>query len=190
MPDLVLAARLLEDPLADRHDQARVLERGEELVRCHQAPLGIGPAQQCLDADQLVVVEGHHRQVEQPELVALERLAQAALGGGRAHRRAHREVEHRGPPGVVALGLLHGDAGVVEDVAGLVVAAVDHGDADPGGHLHEVGADAERHGQHLGELGGPALGHAGVGRARSSAPRTAGRPGGTAARRSRIAPLS
>jgi len=52
---------------------------------------------------------------------------------------------------------------VVEDVAGLVMTAVDHGDADPGRDLHQVGADAEGHGQHLGELGRSPLGRAGVG---------------------------
>ena len=62
------------------HDQAGLVEQGQELGRADQPPLGVGPPQQGLDADQLVVVQGHDRQVEQPELLALEGLAQAPLG--------------------------------------------------------------------------------------------------------------
>ena len=142
----------------DRDDQARLVEHAQELGRAHEPPLGIGPSQQRLDPDQLVVLERHHREVEQPELLALERLAQAALGRAAARGRLHRQREHHRARRAGVVGVLEGDGRVVEQVGRTGGPAVDHGDAGGRRHLQVVGADAERHVQRLLELLGPLLG--------------------------------
>ena len=50
LPALHLAARLVEHPRADRHDEAGLLGDGDEVAGAEQAALGVLPAQQRLDA--------------------------------------------------------------------------------------------------------------------------------------------
>ena len=132
-----------------------------ELVGADQAALGRGPSQQGLDAHQLVVVEGHHRQVEHPELFLVEGLLQAPLDGGRGQGGAQREVEH-GDGAVVGSGLAQRGGGLGEHVAGLGVAVLDGRDARRAVDLDQVGADAERHRDGVQQRPGPLLGGPGV----------------------------
>ena len=76
-----LAARLLEHPRADRHDEPGLLGQVDELVRRDQPALGVLPAHQRLGARRSVAVgERDDRLVEDAELVALERAVQRVLG--------------------------------------------------------------------------------------------------------------
>jgi hypothetical protein len=43
----------LEHPTAHVDDHAGVFEDGDELVRLHNSPIGMAPAQECLDASRL-----------------------------------------------------------------------------------------------------------------------------------------
>src|SRR5207237_269390 len=81
-PRLEVLASASDGPLADRHDEARFLEHGDELRRRDQATLGMLPAQQRFCAACAAVPQIDFRLVEQPELVALERPAQFRAQAG------------------------------------------------------------------------------------------------------------
>jgi hypothetical protein len=53
VPIGTLTASLLEHPTAHVDDHAGVFEDGDELVRLHNSPIGMAPAQECLDASRL-----------------------------------------------------------------------------------------------------------------------------------------
>src|SRR4051794_35280894 len=74
-----LAAGLVEHPLADRDDQPARLGDRDEVVRGHQAALGILPAQQRLALRDAGVLERDEWLVVQDELVLGQRAAQALL---------------------------------------------------------------------------------------------------------------
>jgi hypothetical protein len=69
----------LEHPPADIGDQAGVFEDGDEVVGLHHSPVGMAPAQQCLDAGRLATPQVEDRLVGQEELLAGERVTQIHL---------------------------------------------------------------------------------------------------------------
>ena len=163
LPQHALATGGLDGPVADRDDEAGLVEQGQELGRADQPPLGIGPPQQGLDPDQLVVVQGHDRQVQQPELLALEGFAQAPLGRRGHHRGLHGQVEHHRCAGAVGVGVLQRHGGIPDQLLGPGGPTVEHGDAGAGGHPQVVGADAEGDAERGLELVGPPGGRRRVG---------------------------
>src|SRR5439155_5822560 len=72
LPAPRLAARLVEHPPADRHDEPRVLGERDEVARHEQAPAGRLPAQERLDADDDAAREVDDRLVLEAKLVALD----------------------------------------------------------------------------------------------------------------------
>jgi hypothetical protein len=74
-----LRAGLPEHPRADPVDQAGVLGDRDELVGAHRAERGVVPAQQRLGADRPHRGQRHHRLEDQPQLLAVDRVAQLAL---------------------------------------------------------------------------------------------------------------
>src|SRR5262245_40295612 len=79
LPDLHLAAGLRQHPAAERDDLARLLRDRDEFARADHAALGVLPADERLDAEQVARVQLDDRLVEQQELAALERLADLSL---------------------------------------------------------------------------------------------------------------
>ena len=150
-------ARLLH-PAADRLDQPAVLGDRDELAGVEQAALGVVPAHQRLDAGDLAGAEAIDRLVVQLELVALERVAQLALGLEAAHGAGpHLGVEELAAGAAALLGPVHRGVGVADQqlgVDGSRVGGPGDGDADAGGD--EVVGAAHRVG--LGEGGGDAIG--------------------------------
>ena len=143
-----LAAGRLLHPAADRLDQAAVLGDRDELAGVEQAALGVVPAHQRLDADDLAAAQSDHRLVVQFELLALERVAQLALGLEPAHRaRPHLGVEDLAAPAAALLGPVHRRVGVADQQLGvgrLAACRPGDGDADAGGDemvgaAHRVG---------------------------------------------------
>ena len=74
-----LGAGLPQHPLAERHDQPGLLGERNELGRRDHAALGMVPAQQRLEAADLVALEVDERLVVELELAVGERLAQVEL---------------------------------------------------------------------------------------------------------------
>jgi hypothetical protein len=141
-----LLARLAQDPVADRRDQAPVLlGGGQEAARAEQALLRVLPARQRLDGDRLAVaLEIHDRLVVQAQLVALERAPQAVLDlHPVAQAAAHRAVEDLVGRAAAGLDALQGVVGALHEV-GVAVARLDR-DADRGGLtlVLELGEDGE-----------------------------------------------
>ena len=143
-----LAAGRLLHPAADRLDQAAVLGDRDELAGVEQAALGMVPAHQRLEADDLAAAQGDHRLVVQLELVAVERVAQLALGLEPAHGAGpHLGVEDLAAPAPALLRPVHRRVGVADQQLGvdrLAARGPGDGDADAGGDevvgaAHRVG---------------------------------------------------
>ena len=78
-PGRALAAGLVQDPFVDRQDQARLFGQAQERAGRQQAALRVLPAQQRLDADDLVAAQIDLRLIVQHEFVARQRTAQLGL---------------------------------------------------------------------------------------------------------------
>lgn len=72
MPRLRLTTHLAQHPFINTQDEARHIEYRDERIRADEATLRVLPAQERLDTDDLVVVQGDNRLVMQPELVAFQ----------------------------------------------------------------------------------------------------------------------
>ena len=110
-----MLARLLNHPLADRHDQPAFFRRRNKAQRRHQAPLRVLPANQGLDADQGAAAQVHLRLVMQQQLSGRHGLAQVvkqveALQG----LLVHAAVEVAPGLPAVLLGLVHGGFGIAQ----------------------------------------------------------------------------
>ena len=129
LPEAALSGRLLEDPPADRHDLAALLEEGDELDRGDITELGVLPPKKSLHADHRAP-QGEHRLVVEGQLALLvghpQLEGQLALAAAvLTDDRAVVLVAGRAP----ALCLVHGGVGPGEVDLG-VGACLDLGDAD------------------------------------------------------------
>jgi hypothetical protein len=73
------AQRLAQHPLADRHDEPGRLGGRDELVRAQEAPVRVLPADQRLEAGNLVALDVEQRLKVESELAVGQRAAQPAL---------------------------------------------------------------------------------------------------------------
>ena len=134
LPERELARGALQHEQAEIDDQAGLLGDGDEFRRRHAAELRMVPARQRLEARDRAVFQPHDRLVQDGDLLALERAAQfgferQAVGLARAHRR----LEHLDAVAADALGVIHRELGVLEDLLGAVRLAVGEREADRGG---------------------------------------------------------
>ena len=168
-----LAAGLAQHPFADRHDHAGLLGQRDEVQRRDDAVLGVLPADQGLQAGDLLGAQVHDRLVPQLELVPHDGPAQVRL-----HLQPGLELVLHGRleqlEAILAqlLRLVHGQVGADHQLLGVVPADLAEGDADaaadegllagqierlaqgledPAGHRYDL-LDAADTGQQHGEL--------------------------------------
>ena len=146
--DRELTHGLVDDPRADLDDAPRVLGDGDEVSWADTAECRVVPTQECLEPDGRAVGQRDHRLVDEPELGAVERVAQRVLPreatGGPLPQRL---VEHRGPRPAAVLGLVHRGVGVAKKgLAGVAIGCV--GDADAGCEEQLVTVDGDRPVEH------------------------------------------
>ena len=141
----------------ERLDQAGALGDPDEPGRRDEAPLGMDPADERLDAHDPAGLEVGLRLVVDDELLLLDRAAQLArerqpLGVVRVLLGA---VDGRA--GVRALGDVHRDVGVLEQRVRVLPVLAEDGDADARGHLEREAAELERLLERLVDAGGEAV---------------------------------
>ena len=107
-----------------------------------QALLGMAPADQRLEAADLVAREIDDRLVVQLELAGRQRLAQVVLhGAARLHLRVHLRLEEAEGAAPVALGAIERQIGVADQLVGAQPVGRADGDADAGADHHLVAVD-------------------------------------------------
>ena len=134
VPDRGLLAGPAQHPFADRHDQAGLLGQRDEVQRRQHAAVGMVPAHQRLDADDLAGIQRHDGLVVQQHLVAVQRPAQVILQVQHRHcALVHAGVEQGDLCLAVALRAVHGKVGIAQDILGLAIGRIPHRHADGGG---------------------------------------------------------
>ena len=129
-----LPAGFAQHPLADRHDQPRLLGDRDEVLRPDQTEAGAVPAQQRFDAGHASRGDVDLRLVVELQLAALERVAQIVLQRQPLQRAAvHRRREHLIRVAARVLGAIHRVVGVRQQRLGRVAVARKKRDADAGG---------------------------------------------------------
>ena len=143
-PLLRLLDRGVDDPVADRLDQAAALRGGDELAGRHEPDVGVAPAQQRLDRDGHAGRDRVHRLVVQLELVARQRPAQTR---GERQLRGRRRVlggVEAERPAAVALGLVERAVRALEQLLEVAGVVREDRDADARRDLELVPLEHER----------------------------------------------
>ena len=152
-----LRARFVQDPRADRHDQAGLLGDREELVGRRASPRS-GCSQRTSASKPITSDDSNcdERLVVHAELVVHERAAQRDSRSRAARRRARASVscEHLDAAAAQLLGREHRDVASRSRRSGVSSSPVGQRDADARGEEHLAGREHER----LGENGSHALG--------------------------------
>ena len=132
-------------------DEPGLFGHANELHRCHQAPLGVPPADQRFHARQSSVLQVEHRLVDDKEFVVLQRAPQVFLNTEGSHQAlVHGVVKDHPAAASGPLGFVHRRVGVAQHVlcagAGPVLAGLgqvqDNANAGAGLHrcrAHQVG---------------------------------------------------
>ena len=144
-PALPVAGRLaggVQDPAADGHDQAGVLGQGDELARHDQAPVGVVPADQRLEAQHLFARGIDARLEHDAKLAFLKRDSKVGF-----HQRAlARRFVHLGREEAVAalaggLGGVEREIGVAHQIIRRAVVIVGGDDPDRRADRHHRPVD-------------------------------------------------
>ena len=139
-----LRARGLDDPVAERVDQAEAFGERDEEVGADHAAHRMMPAQQRLDAADHVPARVDLRLIVQFELPAIDGLAQVVdeveLVG---HVAVHVRLEQRVRPATGALRGLHGRVGLGQQTAAIAMIGIDD-HADRHADLHRSSHDLQR----------------------------------------------
>ena len=115
LPGPELLARLLQHPLAERHDEAGVLGEGDERVGGEPAPLRVVPAHQRLDAGDAAGLERHDGLVDEAQLAGLDAAGQVGLQLEPLEgARVHLLLEQLDAVLALLLGQVHGHVGVAQ----------------------------------------------------------------------------
>src|SRR5581483_1296263 len=133
LPFAHLAAGFAHHPVADRHDQAGLLDHRNKLARRDQPLVRVLPPDERLKALQPAAVERDNRLVMEDEFAALDRAAQVIFQMQAAHGlRVHGLVENLVAGNAVRLGAVHRRIGVAQEVFRVLVTerAVRNADAD------------------------------------------------------------
>src|SRR5205814_10252363 len=125
-----LPARLVQDPLAELVDQARLLSQRDEVGGRDQALPGMLPANERLESDHRSVCEIHDRLVVENELPALDGPSEVGLQIEAATRGCRQVgVEQLAAPAAPTLGGPHRQLRLLQHAAG-VQPRLAKGDAD------------------------------------------------------------
>ncbi|RMS43781.1 hypothetical protein ALP65_04634 [Pseudomonas aeruginosa] len=130
-----VAAGASQHPVVELVDHAVGFGQADESVRTEQALGRMAPAHQCLQLVYLAVGEGEDRLVVQLQLVVAQGLAQFLLHLqflGRPHQQLPAEELRVVAP--AGLGLVQGQAGVLQQLLALLAVVRVEADADAGGH--------------------------------------------------------
>ena len=147
-----IGAGLLQNPFAQRHDQAGLFGDRDELDGRHHAPFGMMPADEGLAAGDLAAFDVDDRLIVELELVVHDRLAQIQLeGAARLHAGVHLELEEAVDAAAVGLGAVERQIGVLHQGVRLVAVARGHGDADAGPHDDLMAVEIVGSADHLDE---------------------------------------
>lgn len=154
-PGCRLAARFPQDPFADLDDQPVLLGKRNELIRRHEAPRRVVPAQQGLEADHLAIHPRLRLEIDQ-ELVLLQCLSQIVLQQPAiAQLPVHLGLEQADPPPALAFGTIECCIGVGEQRGGIHAVVRIKRDADAEADMGKIVVDlellADRLDQALGE---------------------------------------
>src|SRR5215212_12232230 len=79
LPLARLAAGFLQHPLSYRNYEPGLLRQGNDLVRVHQATLGMIPTQQRFHSGDEIAHQREHGLIVNPEFVALDGISEAVL---------------------------------------------------------------------------------------------------------------
>jgi hypothetical protein len=133
LPALLFGPGLVEDPLSDLGDQAGLLGDGHQDRRGDEAVGGVGPTQEGFDADHPAAGGVHDGLVDEIQL-ASPRNPEQVLGQAPLVVAEVLIAQVKNPPGALApaFRLVHGDVGVMEDLAGPAAFATGEGDTDTG----------------------------------------------------------
>ena len=128
-PRRVLPAELLDDPVADRFDQAHLLRERDELARLDQATARLRPADQRFDADHAPRGEVDQRLVVEHPALVLDGLPQPRAERQLAHGVGVARRVHERPAGTHLLAAEHRVVGVPQDRLGVVAVVREDADA-------------------------------------------------------------
>ena len=152
LPALRPAARLLQHPLADRHDEAGLFGDGDEHQWRHDPVARPLPA-----GERLELVDGARFQVDHgleihPQLVAVQRMPQVRLDLQPLDRaRLHAGVEHRVAGAPVRLGAVQRQIRVAQHGFRSIRERAAERDADAGAHKHFAPVEHHWQAQRLGD---------------------------------------
>ena len=145
LPVAELPGGAVEDEEAERDDQAGALGHRDEIGRRDAAELRVVPADQRLEAGDRLVVEPDDGLIEDLDLLAAEGPAEVRLQRGEVGAvLAERRAEGLDAVAAEPLGVVHADLGVLDQLLGLDLLAVVHGDADRGGEEDLLLAEGDR----------------------------------------------
>ena len=135
VPDVQLAAGLVDHPVADINDHAGLLGNRQKLVRRQQAARRVLPAQQRFEANDRPARRAVLRLIEQTQLVAIQRLPQVVIKLQlRLRQRVHGRLEEVVAVAAVVLGVIHRGVGVKHQLALVLAITGINGDADTQRH--------------------------------------------------------
>ena len=143
-----LAAHIIDDPAAERNDQADLLHVRQELHRAYQAATRMIPSNERFEPIDAFRIEPHDGLVIDLVLVAIHGLTDLGLqlqpgDGG----RTHGHVEECIRTSAIRLGVVHRDVGVPQHVLGIGVPVLAGRDPDARGHGDTMPVDVDRGGQ-------------------------------------------
>ena len=146
-PPRGLRASRVQDPLAERQDQAGLVGLGDEVLGIEQAALGVQPADQRLDPHDGPRRGVDLRLVDQLKLALLQAALEVPLErAAQAQRHLHARLEHAEGGAPLVLGAIERDAGALDHLVARLAAA-DQGDADAGASDHLLAVEIERLGE-------------------------------------------
>src|SRR6185437_1459673 len=145
LQDAGLLAGLLQDPLAERQNEAALFGCGDELLRTEKAAVRVTPAEQRFNTDEFAGAAGDLRLVEERHLIVDERSPEVGLElefvSARLSERSGKKLE---AVAAAALGGIHGGIGVAEQRGGVGAPLRGEAEAEAGGDAQFLAGELER----------------------------------------------
>ena len=140
-------AGLLDDPVGQRADQPARFGHRNELAGRDEAAVA-EPANERLVADRPAGPQVDHGLIVETEIAAGDAVGEVGPELELGDRgRLHRRLEDLDTALAAALGQVHRDVGVADEIVGGPVVGAGHGHADAGSDREPVAGDVERHAQ-------------------------------------------
>ena len=145
LPEVHLLARRAQDPGPDRHNQACLLGRRDELEWGDEPALGVLPTHQGLEPHELAAVQVHQGLVEDDKFLAFHGPSQINFHLQERHSTGiHVGVEDLIARLAVGFGTIHGGFGIAYDLLRPIIACGAQGDTNTGRGEHLMSTNAER----------------------------------------------